>query len=60
MSINRFICPECKGNNGEYISVYVREKKDAVRVWEPCFFCDGTGHASDEEEFVEFWRSYEN
>lgn len=49
------ICPECKGDGGELVksdSTYTRD----VSWFVACYYCAGTGYASDEDTFEEFYK----
>ena len=52
---NMPICPECKGARGEWKSVQVEKPHTPLSYFVACYFCEGTGYASDEDDFERFW-----
>jgi DnaJ-class molecular chaperone len=50
------ICPECNGKGYEQIVLEKTDINSVVHI--PCYYCAGTGYATDEEEsFEEWWRA---
>lgn len=55
------ICDECGGSKGEYredqIVVDPSEQiVKTIRHFTPCYYCAGTGYATDEDDFVPIIR----
>lgn len=55
--INKYRCPECKGSGESFKTDFIERTdiNNPLNSWTECFFCEGTGYASDEPSFAEFY-----
>lgn len=55
--MNKYICPECEGSRGE-LKEYINEGSPmryvSMTAFIPCYYCAGTGYATDEDTYEEF------